>query len=152
MCGGGGGGVAGHQVHSHVLGSLDEAQLKVSLEDLLQADKQGIPSLLLAPPSLTPPCPLCGHVTGRWWVVGSAWTGRDTNACRPEGVATGVGVGSESWVMELARKQRMNTDVRKTVFTIIMTSEASEHVHACVYDKVSLLTLCCRIMWTDSRS
>lgn len=75
-------------------GSLDDGQLKVSLQDLLNADKQG-----------------------RWWVVGSAWTGRDTNAPRP------AGAGSQTWVTELARRQRMNTDIRKTVFAVIMTSE-----------------------------
>lgn len=30
---------------------------------------------------------------------------------------------SEAWVLELARRQRMNTDVRKNIFCVIMTSE-----------------------------
>ena len=33
--------------------------------------------------------------------------------------------GSEAWVLDLARKQRMNTDVRKNIFCILMTSEVS---------------------------
>ena len=40
----------------------------------------------------------------------------------------GQSVPAESWVLELARKQRMNTDVRRNVFCILMTSEAS-HLH-----------------------
>lgn len=73
---------------------------------------------------------------GRWWVVGSAWTGRDTNATVP------VGLGSESWVAELARKQRMNTDIRKTVFSVIMTSEVCELCHElCVVRCVSFVIL-----------
>ena len=32
-------------------------------------------------------------------------------------------VSSESWVLELARRQRMSTDVRKNIFCVIMTSE-----------------------------
>ena len=32
---------------------------------------------------------------------------------------------SETWVLDLARKQRMNTDVRKNIFCILMTSEVS---------------------------
>ena len=59
---------------------------------------------------------------GRWWVVGSAWTGRDTNTPTP-GPGGMSGAESESWVMDLARKQRMNTDIRKKVFGVIMTSE-----------------------------
>ena len=69
---------------------------------------------------------MCVCVSGRWWVVGSAWTGRDTNATSSSSQAAGdMGVASESWVLELARKQRMNTDIRKKVFSVIMTSEVS---------------------------
>ena len=57
--------------------------------------------------------------------MGSAWSGRDTTT--PTGPVRGVaGVGSESWVLELARKQRMNTDVRKIIFGVIMTSEVGK--------------------------
>ncbi len=76
--------------------SLDEGQLKVSFSDLLKAETHG-----------------------RWWIVGSAWSGRDSapdDAPPPQ-------VHTETWVLELARRQRMTTDVRKTVFSVIMTSE-----------------------------
>ena len=70
---------------------------------------------------------------GRWWIIGSAWVGRDTNSTpsAQQGAASGGGPGnidtaaaaSESWVLELARRQRMNTDVRKNIFCVVMTSE-----------------------------
>ena len=34
-------------------------------------------------------------------------------------------VTAESWVLELARNQRMNTDVRRNIFCVLVTSEAS---------------------------
>ena len=67
--------------------------------------------------------------TGRWWIVGSAWVGRDTNSApsSQHGAAAvdnaDMAGTSESWVLELARRQRMNTDVRKNIFCVIMTSE-----------------------------
>lgn len=58
---------------------------------------------------------------GRWWVVGSAWTGRETNTISSwRGLTTPT---SESWVLDLARKQRMSTDLRKNIFCVLMTSE-----------------------------
>ena len=64
------------------------------------------------------------RLSGRWWIVGSAWTGRETNSTSSEGTGGVADVGlSESWVLELARRQRMNTDVRKNIFCVIMTSE-----------------------------
>ncbi len=85
-----------------IVGSLDEGQLKISLNDLLQADTRG-----------------------RWWVVGSAWSGRDPAPL--SAMPTLPQTQSESWVLELARQQRMTTDVRKTVFSVIMTSEVTVH-------------------------
>uniref|UniRef100_A0A6P7FR44 Nucleolar MIF4G domain-containing protein 1 homolog n=1 Tax=Diabrotica virgifera virgifera TaxID=50390 RepID=A0A6P7FR44_DIAVI len=75
-------------------------ELNISLEDLLKADQRG-----------------------RWWVVGSAWTGtteseNQTNVEKPE-----KSQGFSSKLLELARKQRMNTDVRRNIFCIIMSAE-----------------------------
>ncbi|CAH1116121.1 unnamed protein product [Phaedon cochleariae] len=75
------------------------SQLNISIEDLLKADERG-----------------------RWWVVGSAWTGteKDNNdksqdSTKPEGFS--------SKLLKLAKKQRMNTDVRRNIFCIIMSAE-----------------------------
>ena len=61
-------------------------------------------------------------------MVGSAWTGRDTGANRSEGVSLSLsaaisGEVSETWILGVARHQHMNTDLRKTVFGVMMTSE-----------------------------
>ncbi|XP_071942188.1 nucleolar MIF4G domain-containing protein 1-like [Antedon mediterranea] len=79
--------------------SATEAMLTVSLEDLLSAD-----------------------VNGRWWVVGSAWTGRQHSNDSSNVVNKEVNQMS-SKIMELSRQQRMNTDIRKTIFAVIMTAE-----------------------------
>jgi nucleolar MIF4G domain-containing protein 1 len=60
--------------------------------------------------------------TGRWWVVGSAWTGRESTATAASSSAC-QSVTAESWVLELARNQRMNTDVRRNIFCVLVTSE-----------------------------
>ena len=42
------------------------------------------------------------------------------------GVSPAVDIGcADPWVLELAKKHGMNTDVRKNVFCILMTSEVS---------------------------
>ncbi|XP_043445608.1 nucleolar MIF4G domain-containing protein 1 [Prionailurus bengalensis] len=82
-------------------GSGTETQLRVSWDGILNAEQ-----------------------TGRWWIVGSAWSGapmidnsqQKVTERRPTGTVSGK-------ILELARKQRMNTDVRRNIFCTIMTSE-----------------------------
>ncbi|XP_046363929.2 nucleolar MIF4G domain-containing protein 1-like [Haliotis rufescens] len=85
-------------------GGLGSNQLNIGLEDLLKAEEKG-----------------------RWWVVGSAWSGREmehnTQASTSTFSVSNVMNEASSQLMELARKQRMNTDIRKTIFCVIMTSE-----------------------------
>ncbi|XP_025908785.1 nucleolar MIF4G domain-containing protein 1 [Nothoprocta perdicaria] len=85
----------------HNSGSGKDTQLRVSLESLLNADK-----------------------IGRWWIVGSAWSGapmidNTSNKTQPK-----LHIGKvSSKIMALARKQRMNTDIRRGIFCVLMTSE-----------------------------
>ncbi|KAK4826377.1 hypothetical protein QYF61_008048 [Mycteria americana] len=85
----------------HSSGSGKETQLRVSLESLLSADQ-----------------------VGRWWIVGSSWSGApmidDTNSKTQQKLHIGK---VSSKIMELARKQRMNTDIRRSIFCVLMTSE-----------------------------
>ncbi|XP_027504224.1 nucleolar MIF4G domain-containing protein 1 [Corapipo altera] len=78
-----------------------DTQLRVSLESLLSADQ-----------------------VGRWWIVGSSWSGApmisDTNSRTQQKLHLGK---VSSKIMELARKQRMNTDIRRSIFCVLMTSE-----------------------------
>ncbi|XP_022241733.1 nucleolar MIF4G domain-containing protein 1-like isoform X2 [Limulus polyphemus] len=78
-------------------------ELKISLEDLLNAEEKG-----------------------RWWIVGSAWSGEITEKnSGTTNVESGPIVLDEvsDHILELARKQRMNTDVRKKIFCILITAE-----------------------------
>lgn len=74
-------------------------QLNISLEDLLNADERG-----------------------KWWIVGSAWTGKSSNNNVEETKKTSKEDFSEK-LLELARAQRMNTDTRRNIFCIIMSAE-----------------------------
>ncbi|XP_062840187.1 nucleolar MIF4G domain-containing protein 1 [Anolis carolinensis] len=78
-----------------------EAQLRVSLESLLSADQ-----------------------VGRWWIVGSSWSGAPMIDSPSDKVQQVLPIGKvSSKILDLARKQRMNTDIRRNIFCILMTSE-----------------------------
>ncbi|ORX37365.1 armadillo-type protein [Kockovaella imperatae] len=98
---------------------LASGPLRVSLQDLLAADQKG-----------------------KWWLVGAAWSGNPLiereAAVAEEKAKKGHKkslVPEDEAIMELARKQGMNTDIRRTVFLVIMTSE--DFTHAC--DRLSAL-------------
>ncbi|KPP73963.1 nucleolar MIF4G domain-containing protein 1-like [Scleropages formosus] len=78
-----------------------DVKLRVSLENLLAAEQ-----------------------VGRWWIVGSSWSGapmiEETGGRREPSTSGGQ---FSAKVLELARKQRMNTDIRRNIFCVIMTSE-----------------------------
>ncbi|XP_034985599.2 nucleolar MIF4G domain-containing protein 1 [Zootoca vivipara] len=78
-----------------------DAQVRVSLESLLTAEQ-----------------------VGRWWIVGSSWTGAPMIDSTSNQIQPILPVGKvSSKILELARKQRMNTDIRRNIFCILMTSE-----------------------------
>ncbi|XP_066301271.1 nucleolar MIF4G domain-containing protein 1-like [Branchiostoma lanceolatum] len=81
-------------------GSITDTQLRIPLEDLLSVEEKG-----------------------RWWVVGSAWTGRGPGKGEEDGEGPAVKGEMSEKISELARKQRMNTDLRKNIFAVVMTSE-----------------------------
>ncbi|XP_036138480.1 nucleolar MIF4G domain-containing protein 1 homolog isoform X2 [Monomorium pharaonis] len=74
-------------------------QFNVSLEDLLEADERG-----------------------KWWIVGSAWSGLKDIGKLEKNSEDKKKTYSED-ILELARKQRMNTDVRRDIFCVLMTAE-----------------------------
>ncbi|KAM7120777.1 nucleolar MIF4G domain-containing protein 1 isoform 3-T3 [Molossus nigricans] len=82
-------------------GSGTESQLRVSWDGVLNAEQ-----------------------TGRWWIVGSAWSGAPMIDSSQQKASQKPLAGTVSAkILELARKQRMNTDVRRNIFCTIMTSE-----------------------------
>jgi nucleolar MIF4G domain-containing protein 1 len=66
---------------------------------------------------------------GRWWLVGAAWGGDplvDRQAPDASGVAQAPARDeppAESALLALARKQGMNTDIRTSVFVVLMSSD-----------------------------
>lgn len=76
---------------------------------------------------------------GKWWLVGSSWAGNQGPA--PEALVeeseksknkpdpeTG-GFGTIMDLVQLAREQRMNTDVRRSIFVTIMSAEDYTDAH-----------------------
>ncbi|KAM7174874.1 nucleolar MIF4G domain-containing protein 1 [Macrochelys suwanniensis] len=85
----------------HNSGAGRETQLRVSLESLLNADQ-----------------------VGRWWIVGSSWSGAPMIDSTSSKTQQKLPVGKmSSKILELARKQRMNTDIRRNIFCVLMSSE-----------------------------
>ncbi|XP_046879340.1 nucleolar MIF4G domain-containing protein 1 [Hypomesus transpacificus] len=87
-------------IHQSVGGT--DVKLRVSLENLLAADQ-----------------------VGRWWIVGSCWTGAPMIGARDSQdpkQPTAEGKFSAK-VLDQARKQRMNTDIRRNIFCVVLTSE-----------------------------
>ncbi|KAK2494131.1 hypothetical protein MC885_018997 [Smutsia gigantea] len=82
-------------------GSGTETQLRVSWDGVLHAEQ-----------------------TGRWWVVGSAWSGAPMiDSSQQKAPQKHLAGPVSTKILELARKQRMNTDIRRNIFCTIMTSE-----------------------------
>jgi nucleolar MIF4G domain-containing protein 1 len=52
---------------------------------------------------------------GRWWVVGAAWTGREATATKD--------VDDKDSLDTLAREHGMNTEIRRSIFIVLMGSE-----------------------------
>uniref|UniRef100_A0A8D0GB67 Nucleolar protein with MIF4G domain 1 n=1 Tax=Sphenodon punctatus TaxID=8508 RepID=A0A8D0GB67_SPHPU len=85
----------------HNSGSGRETQLRVSLDSLLAADQ-----------------------IGRWWIVGSSWSGAPMLDSTTPQAQPKLPIGKvSSKILELARKQRMNTDIRRNIFCVLMGSE-----------------------------
>ncbi|XP_051756740.1 nucleolar MIF4G domain-containing protein 1 [Ctenopharyngodon idella] len=87
-------------IHSSAGGS--DMKLRVSLDNLLEAER-----------------------VGRWWIVGSSWSGApmiDDHGNKTTTTST-KGEQFSAKILELARKQRMNTDIRRNIFCVLMSSE-----------------------------
>ena len=87
----------------------NDVQLNINLNDLLNSNKRG-----------------------KWWIVGSAWSNEDVDGIKSDQVDSKTkkllkqhkNSFSEK-LLDLAKKQHMNTDIRRTVFCIIMSAEVS---------------------------
>ncbi|KAG6862500.1 hypothetical protein C0995_000047 [Termitomyces sp. Mi166 len=98
---------------------LAHEPLRVSLEDLHNAETKG-----------------------KWWLVGAAWGGdplvdRQTEIKASKVVKVVEAVDPAGDLVRLARKQGMNTDIRRSIFVVLMSSE--DYVDAC--ERLSQLNL-----------
>lgn len=83
---------------------LSHEPLRVSLEDLHSAETKG-----------------------KWWLVGAAWSGNPLVDRREEFEKRAAyqqqAQNEESSLLKLARKQGMNSDIRRSIFVVLMSSE-----------------------------
>ncbi|XP_065359794.1 nucleolar MIF4G domain-containing protein 1 homolog [Calliphora vicina] len=99
--------------------------LNITMEDLLRAD-----------------------TVGKWWVVGSAWTGNinEMAAAKKKGEADENSSKTQKFseqLLKLAKQQKMNTEERRNIFCIIMSAadyiDAFEKIlHLAVKDQRSI--------------
>ena len=96
-------------------------QLKKSLRTLIR-DGNSLTELNIGYKDL-----LAAESAGRWWIVGSAFIGSLAGAAEQDEDKVGskdVIEGEQNHeLLELARKMRMNTEVRKKIFCLIMSAE-----------------------------
>jgi len=66
---------------------------------------------------------------GKWWLVGAAWAGDplvDKQRTQSTDNPDKDDVGEQ--LLKLAKKQGMNTDIRRSIFVVVMSSDVSEIV------------------------
>ncbi|KAG8872492.1 suppressor of glycerol defect [Tulasnella sp. 331] len=71
---------------------------------------------------------------GKWWLVGSAWAGDPLVDATSERVDADQPIDfgdrdRSSVLLKLAKKQGMNTDVRRSIFVVLMSSD--DYIEAC---------------------
>lgn len=74
---------------------------------------------------------ISAHERGRWWIVGSAWNLKENETdmsmtdeqVKSASSSMGDGNGFSEKLLKLAKKQHMNTDIRRTIFCIILSAE-----------------------------
>lgn len=94
---------------------------------------------LLPPLSLFTPSPVSSHEPlrislddlhssekrGKWWLVGAAWAGDPLTERQQQnkGAPAHIEQSSENVLLTLAKKQGMNTDIRRSIFVVLLSSE-----------------------------
>lgn len=95
--------------------------LRISLDDLRQAGSKG-----------------------KWWLVGAAWGG-DPLVEQRSSLSQSATNSAENALLTLAKKQGMNTDVRRSVFVVLMSSDVSpekkisKHILKYYYSRIMLM-------------
>ena len=69
---------------------------------------------------------LTAETDGKWWLVGAGWSGDPLVEHQQEirhKRKRGEEAQDEDKLLDVARQQGMNTDVRRSIFVVLMTSE-----------------------------
>ncbi|KAF2012059.1 hypothetical protein BU24DRAFT_425890 [Aaosphaeria arxii CBS 175.79] len=75
---------------------------------------------------------------GKWWLVGASWRNdmanepsqpKDKPASVPESTTSIGGENGDVDLLQLAREQRMNTDIRRAIFVTIMSASDAKDAH-----------------------
>jgi nucleolar MIF4G domain-containing protein 1 len=73
---------------------------------------------------------------GKWWLVGAGWAGDPLVDRQSDGPGQSTNASIEDTaneqLLQLAKRQGMNTDIRRSVFVVLMSSDVS-HVVSAVY-------------------
>lgn len=72
---------------------------------------------------------------GKWWLVGSAWAGdpllERSQSTEEQNKPTDTSKEMGDALVKLSRKQGMNTDIRRSIFVVLMSSDVSvTHIDA----------------------
>jgi nucleolar MIF4G domain-containing protein 1 len=67
---------------------------------------------------------------GKWWLVGAAWSGDPLVEAQENSKRASTRQNSdENALLKLAKRQGMNTDIRRSIFVVLMSSD--DYVDAC---------------------
>ncbi len=66
------------------------------------------------------------YLIGKWWLIGSSWTANlvdDPSTSTITRRAEKIDNSASEALLKLAKEQKMNTDIRRSIFVVIMSSE-----------------------------
>lgn len=78
---------------------------------------------------------------GKWWLVGAGWSGNPLveHEQQPVRQVQEADDTEEAALYDLARKQGMNTDVRRSVFVVLLTSEVSSLPYEVLTSRITFM-------------
>lgn len=60
---------------------------------------------------------------GKWWLVGAAWSGDPLVEAQENSKRASTKNSDENALLKLAKRQGMNTDIRRSIFVVLMSSD-----------------------------
>jgi nucleolar MIF4G domain-containing protein 1 len=70
---------------------------------------------------------------GKWWLVGAAWSGNPLVEAQENSKRASTTQNSdENALLRLAKRQGMNTDIRRSIFVVLMSSDVRPTKSCCL--------------------